>query len=291
MRMNVKTFEDCLIDSNSRSVKRSLSSRRNVHHLAARGLTAPFKAKSPIQVTLRAILPVSQHLLLVASGDGRSPQPPFHISVSLRRSCEPFWTLSSPAFSYSICKVIFDGQIRGLSELMGLERLELESTKTLDALFVLLSGLFVILRHFSARWRGLSSAGQRGPAHDDLEVLQPTPRLLERFSRSITDHGRTVGWLEIYSHVTERRQIQSRMLQTEKLAALGKVVAGIAHELNNPLTGIMGNAQLLLARGHYIPPPFLKLDAFTRSLSALAASSKTFCTLLGKTGRSVPLST
>ena len=43
--------------------------------------------------------------------------------------------------------------------------------------------------------------------------------------------------------------IQSRMLQTEKMAAVGQLVSGIAHELNNPLTAIMGYAQLLLGHG------------------------------------------
>ena len=80
--------------------------------------------------------------------------------------------------------------------------------------------------------------------------MRPTRRVLARFSRPVLNaEGRSVGWLEVYSDVTGERQIQSSLLQTEKAAALGQLVSGIAHELNNPLTAIMGYAQLLLGHG------------------------------------------
>ena len=49
----------------------------------------------------------------------------------------------------------------------------------------------------------------------------------------------------ILQDVTEQRLLQEQMIQTEKLAALGEMLSGVAHELNNPLATVVGYAQLL----------------------------------------------
>lgn len=51
--------------------------------------------------------------------------------------------------------------------------------------------------------------------------------------------------LFIVHDLTEAKDIQTQLLQAEKSAALGRLVAGAAHELNNPLTAVLGFAQML----------------------------------------------
>lgn len=49
----------------------------------------------------------------------------------------------------------------------------------------------------------------------------------------------------IIRDITERKQAQERLMQTEKLASLGTLVSGMAHEINNPAQGVLAMAELI----------------------------------------------
>lgn len=58
--------------------------------------------------------------------------------------------------------------------------------------------------------------------------------------------GEFIGSVYVIRDITEQKRLREQLVQTEKMAAVGQLVSGVAHELNNPLAGVMGYSQLLL---------------------------------------------
>lgn len=201
-----------------------------------------------VRITLRTVLPGSHSLLLCLEEGSvvhRAEEKWRQVDAELRSVLDSVPT--------GILLLDVAGRVRFSSvrfrQLFGIDACGLEKARTILEIQETMAQRFRNPEGFAAPWRGFSR-GQDEPLHDELEIVRPARRVIERFSRPVLDgEGRTTGWLELYSDVTEERQIQSKMLQTEKMAALGQLVSGIAHELNNPLTAIMGYAQLLLGHG------------------------------------------
>ncbi|MCU1277394.1 MAG: multi-sensor signal transduction histidine kinase, partial [bacterium] len=61
----------------------------------------------------------------------------------------------------------------------------------------------------------------------------------------VDSDGRTVGRIVNFQDLTELRRMEAAMQRTERLAAVGRLAAGIAHEIRNPLAAISGSIELL----------------------------------------------
>jgi len=60
--------------------------------------------------------------------------------------------------------------------------------------------------------------------------------------------GNPAGHITIVRDITERKGMQEQLMLTDRLASIGELASGIAHELNNPLTSIIGFSQLLMEK-------------------------------------------
>jgi signal transduction histidine kinase/CheY-like chemotaxis protein len=140
-------------------------------------------------------------------------------------------SLSSPAWTISMDQDAGEA----LSPISGLKWL-LAGFGFLIMLIAVCSLLF-ILRSFTRPVESLTTAARK-IAEGDLDVRFSLHR-----SDEIGELAKTLDEMK-----TKVKSSYDMLLASEKMALMGQIVAGIAHELNNPLTIVLGNAQLLLMR-------------------------------------------
>jgi len=66
-------------------------------------------------------------------------------------------------------------------------------------------------------------------------------------------YGRSIGSILLLRDLTHRKEMEEDLQRADRLAMLGTLAAGLAHEIKNPLGGIKGAAQLLRREAHQVP--------------------------------------
>jgi two-component system sensor histidine kinase AtoS len=91
----------------------------------------------------------------------------------------------------------------------------------------------------------------KGIFHSELELKRGGASLWLTTSTSLlTDgEGKKIGALAIFQDITEIKALEERLRQADRLAALGTLSAGLAHEIKNPLSAIKTFVQLLPKKG------------------------------------------
>ena len=70
-------------------------------------------------------------------------------------------------------------------------------------------------------------------------------RTIEDTASPVVDAGELLGAVMVFRDITDRKLLQQQLELAHRLASLGTLAAGVAHEVNNPLTVVTGNAELV----------------------------------------------
>ena len=157
----------------------------------------------------------------------------------VRRAKEQ-WETAFDALSEGIAVVDADGVVRranrALASLLGVPVPALVGTPLGEAL---LGKSQVLAELLAATRRGDRPA----PMVTRSERLQRAVRVN---AARIAGAGFEQSVVVLVEDVTDQQALETQLVQSEKLAAVGQLVSGVAHELNNPLTSIAGLSEFLL---------------------------------------------
>jgi PAS domain S-box-containing protein len=95
-------------------------------------------------------------------------------------------------------------------------------------------------------WGQFAAAGANGNGNGNGHTASQAERLVNlAIAPLVTRDQEKIGRLIIFDDVTERAELEQRLVQNDKLSSIGLLAAGVAHEVNTPLAVISSYAQML----------------------------------------------
>jgi two-component system NtrC family sensor kinase len=87
--------------------------------------------------------------------------------------------------------------------------------------------------------------------------LRAGDRLFQVTALHLRDAG-PASVVLVVADQTEKRRLQEQLIQSEKMSAIGQLIAGVAHDLNNPLASVVGFADYLVEAIEGVPPELIE---------------------------------
>jgi PAS domain S-box-containing protein len=122
---------------------------------------------------------------------------------------------------------------------VGLKQEELTKLRAADLMMLETISSHDLLSHVRAKggWRGTVTRKRADG------TTFPTAAMLAAL---LDDHGSLTHVVSVERDISEEKRLREQLIHSERLSAVGQLVAGVAHEINNPLQAVMGLSELLM---------------------------------------------